>query len=98
MSGHSTRENREILGIPIKRSTVGRTVGEGESPKAHMNVPGKSDIGVVPTKSSNKPAQLAGAETMEGRPVTKGNLIQTTVTGTQCSDQARCGLDRVRQV
>jgi RNA-directed DNA polymerase len=98
MSGHSAHENREIPGIPVYRMPAGRTDGEGNSPTAIMNVSGKSDMGVVPMKRSNKPAPLVGAEMVEGRSVTKGNSTQPTVTGTQSPGQALSGLGRVREV
>ena len=98
MSGHSTHGNREIPGIPVQRATVVRTDGEGVSPTTVMHVPGKSDTGVVPMKRSNKSAPTADAEIVEGRPVTKGNSIQPTVTGTQYPGQTSSGLGRIRAV
>jgi group II intron reverse transcriptase/maturase len=62
-----------------------------------MHVSGESDIGIVPVKLLNKPAPLAGAETVEGRPMTKGNSEQPTVTGTPSPGQTSSGLSRVRE-
>jgi RNA-directed DNA polymerase len=53
-------------------------------------------------KRTNKGAQpehigQPPAEFVEKRPPAKGNLVQTTVTGTQGPEAALSGLDRVRE-
>ena len=54
-------------------------------------------------KRTNKGAQSRQwhdqppAEFVEKRPPAKGNRVQTTVTGTQGSEAALSGLDRVRE-
>jgi hypothetical protein len=62
-----------------------------------MHDAGKSDVGVVPVKSSNNPALAAGAETAEGRPTTNGNLFQPPATGAQYPATTLSGLERIRQ-
>ena len=50
-----------------------------------MNDCRKSDILVVPVKSSNKPDNV-GAERMEGRSVPKENKMQQNMHRTQCRE------------
>lgn len=62
----------------------------------------KSDEGIVSMKRANKGRQpeVTGerpAEFVEKRPSAKGNPGQTTVTGTQSSESALSGLDRIRE-
>jgi RNA-directed DNA polymerase len=61
-----------------------------------MNANGKSDTGIVPEKESNKIMRKV-AETLEGRPVTKGKPDQPTVTRTQSRGQTLIGLARIRR-
>ena len=61
-----------------------------------MNANGKSDIGIVPEKESNKIMRKV-AETLEERPVTKGKPDKPTVTRTQCRGQTLSGLARIRE-
>jgi hypothetical protein len=67
-----------------------------------MHATGKSDTGIVSEKRMNKGAQpsTAGqppAESVEKRPVAKGNSGQTTVSDTQGSPTAESGLARIRE-
>ena len=55
----------------------------------------KSDKGIVPVKQSNKEG-LPSAETVEGRPLPKGNSRQTTAVRTQSRAVASSGLAAVR--
>jgi RNA-directed DNA polymerase len=57
---------------------------------------GKSDRGVVPTKSPNN-APRGAAEAMEGRPRAKGNPDEQNVSRTQGRTDATNALDRIRQ-
>jgi RNA-directed DNA polymerase len=69
-----------------------------------MNGRGQSDSPVVPAKSANKPARggtahtRAGAESAEGRGLTKGNTGSKTRAGHRAGTSAPSALDRVRQV
>jgi len=67
-----------------------------------MNATGKSDTGVVSLKRTNKGAQpiqygQPPAESVERRPVAKGNSVQTTMTDTLRSEPVLSALDRVRE-
>lgn len=67
-----------------------------------MHVIGKSDTGVVSVKRTNKGAQPVQhgqppAESVERRPVAKGNSVQTTMTGTLRPEAMSSALDRVRE-
>jgi len=77
-------------------SHTGRTA-QALSRTAVMHDAGKSDVGVVPQKPSNKPAPVAGAEMVEGRPATNGNLFQPPATGALYPATTLSGLERVRQ-
>ena len=59
---------------------------------------GKSDNCVVPMKLSNKDGQAPSAEIVEGRRLTKGNLMQTATPRTQSRISVSPGLERVRRV
>jgi RNA-directed DNA polymerase len=61
-----------------------------------MHGRGKSDRGVVPTKSPNK-APSGAAEAREGRLRAKGNLDEQTASRTQRRVDASSALDRIRQ-
>ncbi len=77
--------------------------GKAKGRTPDMYAPGKSDGGIVSMKRTNKGAQShqrrdqPPAEFVEKRPPAKGNLVQTTVTGTQGPEAASNGLDRVRE-
>ena len=61
-----------------------------------MNEHGKSDRPVVPAKSPNNAGQ-PGAEGMEGRGLTTGNLRQQNALRTPNREGAPSALERVRQ-
>jgi len=96
MRGHSTHENREIPVVCVV-SQAARRSGKACGRKPAMNATGKSDIGIVPMRTSNKAGPMAAAEMKEGRPMTKENPEKPTVTRTQSLGQAMCGLDRIRK-
>lgn len=81
MFGNSTRENREIPGLPTGEQ-VGR-LGKAMSHKPDMIGPGKSDDRIVPTNGPNKRAQAAPAEDREGRRSTTENTEQSASPRTQ---------------
>jgi RNA-directed DNA polymerase len=56
----------------------------------------ESDNGIVPRKPSNQ-EQLCLREGVEGRPLTKGNMVQSPAARTQSRGPASRGLERVRQ-
>ena len=69
----------------------GRTVGEGDSHKAHRPVPEESDSGVVPMNHSNKEVKPL-AEGEEGRPLIKENTLQLNTSSTQSEIRVSQGL------
>lgn len=87
---------RSLHSPSCRRDEVGR-VAQVLNRNATMHDVGKSDVGVVPLKGQNKPGK-PGADVLEGRPATKGNLLQTTVTGAQYPEPTLSGLERIRQV
>lgn len=97
MSGHSTHENREIPTAPGMGAASSRTGREGASRTTAVYAMGKSDMGVVLMKPTNKAAPTAAAELVEGWPVTKGNSVQPTGTGTPSPAASSSGLQRVRE-
>ena len=78
-------------------------LGKARGRTPDMYTSGKSDGGIVSMKRTNKGEQSANrsdqplAEFVEKRPPAEGNLVQTTVTGTQGLESASSGLDRVRE-
>jgi RNA-directed DNA polymerase len=93
--GFFLRGSREI-----PRSLVAPAAGrigkaEGRTPMMHGR--GKSDGGVVPTKSPNKAGSSAAKE-MEGRPPAEGNTGQQNASRTQSRSDAPSALDRVRHL
>lgn len=58
---------------------------------------GKSDSFVVPGKSANNAGHATAAESMEGRGLAKGNVVETDARRTQSRERAPSGLERVRQ-
>lgn len=67
-----------------------------------MSALGKSDTGIVSMKRMNQdaPPMKVGqpsAESVEKRPVAKGNSGQATASGTQGPSSASSGLDRIRE-
>ncbi len=57
----------------------------------------KSDKGIVPMRSSNKDSVTVSAETVEGRPLAKGNSQQTTTSCTQRQESVSSDLEAVRK-
>src|SRR4051794_22325040 len=74
----------------------GRTVGEGDSHKAHLPVSEESDSGIVPMNHSNNDRKLL-AEGEEGRPLIKENTLQLNTSSTQSEIRVSQGLAGVRQ-
>ncbi len=60
-----------------------------------MDGRGKSDIPIVPGKPSNK-VERSAAEVVEGRGVTKGNLLEQNALRTQSRAGASSALEQVR--
>src|SRR5678815_129832 len=81
MFGYSTRENREIPGLPTEHG-AGR-LGKAMSHKPDMHDSGKSDDRVVPTNDPNNGARAAPAEDREGRRSTKENTEPSASPRTQ---------------
>jgi RNA-directed DNA polymerase len=96
MHGHLLHENREILEMFADNPSVIRALKAIGRTNA-MHVSRKSDSGVVPMKPSNNPVLSAGAETVEGRPLAKGNTDQTTTVRTQSRATVSRGLEGVRE-
>ncbi len=94
--------NREIPGL-TGSYPESALWGKARSRTPDMHGPGKSDGGIVSMKQTNKGAQPCrrrghrSAESVEKSPPAKGDLVQTTVTGTQRLESALIGLDRVRE-
>ena len=59
-----------------------------------MHGQGKSDLPIVPGKSSNK-AAFAAAEMMEGRGGTKGNAVRRSTRQTQSWESVSLALGRI---
>lgn len=74
MRENSMRENREVPETPTPDGGVGRS-GKVDDREPDMHVSGKSDKLVVPTKRANKAGQQAVEEPVEGRRLTKGNVL-----------------------
>ena len=93
MCGNSMRENREIPCFPREYVTRGRT-GENNTPVMHEH--GKSDSPIVPAKLPNK---AEAEEAVEGRGLTKGNVVQQNTPRTQSRNRnVPSALERVREV
>src|SRR6185436_1543440 len=93
MLGHSTRENREIPGLP---ATVGRS-GKAMSRKPDVHDPGKSDDRIVPTNDPNRD-EVVSTEDPEGRRSTKENTEPSPSPRTQGRERESRGLLGVREV
>src|ERR1035438_5241480 len=74
-------ENRETSETPAVKTGSG-TAGEGPGRTARMHVPEESDSGAVPMNHSNKDEKLL-AESEEGRPLIKENILQPSTHSTQ---------------
>ena len=61
-----------------------------------MNGPRKSDSSILPEKLPNKDPKGA-AEAMEGRGLTKGNLLEQNALRTQGRERVPSALERVRE-
>jgi retron-type reverse transcriptase len=61
-----------------------------------MHGQGKSDLSIVPAKSSNN-AAFAAAETMEGRGGAKGNAVRGSTRQTQSWESVSLALGRIRE-
>jgi RNA-directed DNA polymerase len=88
-------ENRETSETPAVKPGS-RTVGEGDSHTAHVNVPEESHDGIVPMNHSNKDEGPL-AENEEGRPSIKENAGQPHTYPTQSGDRVSQGLAGVRK-
>ena len=93
--------NREIPGATERIPRWVRSEKD-RSRTSDKDATGKSDTGIVPMKRTNKGAQPGNngqppAESVEGRSVAKGNAVQAPVSGTQGSQGASSGLDRIRE-
>jgi RNA-directed DNA polymerase len=97
MRGNSLHGNREIPVTAIVDGSMARS-GKGKTLTPGTHATGKSDDGIVPEKSSNKDGPPTSAETMEGRPPTKGNSVPTATPPTQSGIGVSPGLHRVREV
>ncbi len=102
MYANSLDGNREIPGVTSCNLQLARS-GKAKGRTPDMYATGKSDGGIVPMKRTNKGVQSRKrrdqppAEFVEKSPPAKGNLFQTVVTGTQGSEAASIGLNRVRE-
>ena len=102
MYANSLYGNREIPGVTGCHPQPARS-GKAKGRTPDMYAPGKSDGGIVSMKRTNKGVQSRQgrdqppAEFVEKRPSAKGNLVQTTVTGTQGPEAAPIELIRVRE-
>jgi hypothetical protein len=85
------RENREISWLLAVTESQPQGEGQGQNPE--MNDHEKSHVPIVPTKLRNKAAK-AGADGVEGRGATKGNLIGQNARRTQSRGSAPNALDR----
>ena len=74
-------ENRESSEMPVADEAAGRRA-KATSRKARAHVSEGSDSGVVPMKRSNNDG-MSSAESVEGRPLTKENTLQSNTQPTQ---------------
>src|SRR5271165_4626878 len=88
-------ENRETSEIPTAKPGS-RTAGEGSGHTARMHVSEESDSGAVPMNHSNKDEKLL-AESEEGRPLIKENILQPSTHSTQSEARVSQGLAGVRK-
>jgi RNA-directed DNA polymerase len=92
MHGHSLRGNREILETS---GSMPDRLGKATNHTPNMHVTRKSDRCVVPKKEPNK--GINPAEVLEGRRLTKGNMLQIAEAWTQSRITSLPGLERVRE-
>jgi len=95
MCGNSLHGNREIPSTPAADGARGRPE-QVHDRTSGMHVGGKSDVGIVPKKSSNN--DTTSAEAMEGRPATEGKTLPSAASWTQSQSDAWSGLQRVREL
>jgi RNA-directed DNA polymerase len=95
MRGNSLRGKREIPGVPIDVSRMGR-LGKAKSRPPSVYARGKSDDCVVPEKPPNNDGVDPSAEVVEGRRSTKGNPMSEAVSRTQSRIDASISRHRVR--
>ncbi len=95
MRGNSLRGKREIPGVPIDASRMGR-LGKAKSRPPSVSARGKSDDCVVPEKPPNNDGVDPSAEVVEGRRSTKGNPMSGAVSRTQSRNDASISRHRVR--
>jgi hypothetical protein len=88
-------ENRETSEMPAVKPG-NRTASEGPGRTARMHVPEESDSGVLPMNHSNKDEKLL-AESEEGRPLIKENILQPSTYSTQSEARVSQGLASVRK-
>lgn len=93
--------NREVPGATERIPRWVRSEKD-KSRTSDVDATGKSDTDIVSMKRTNKGAQPGNngqppAESVERRPVAKGNAVQAPVSGTQGSQGASSGLDRIRE-
>jgi len=88
-------ENRETSETPAVKPG-NRTAGEGLGRTTRMYVPEESDSGVLPMNHSNKDEKLS-AESEEGRPLIKENILQPSTHSTQSEARVSQGLAGVRK-
>ena len=94
--GNSMRENREIPYLPPGDGPGGRA-GKVDDRNPAMHRHGKSDSSILPTKPLNKARKLA-AEVVEGRGLTKENVLQQNTRRTQSREPCvPSALERVRR-
>jgi RNA-directed DNA polymerase len=91
------RENREIRWAAHGMGDGREPRGEGRGRKPSMHTHRKSDGPVVPTKPSNNPSILEGAEAVEGSGPPKGNAAGETRSGRRAGSTGSSDLDRVRE-
>jgi hypothetical protein len=90
------RENREIPYLPPGDGPGGRA-GKVDDRNPAMHRHGKSDSSILPTKPLNKARKLA-AEVVEGRGLTKENVLQQNTRRTQSREPCvPSALERVRR-
>jgi len=54
-------------------------------------------MGIVPTKPPNKAGEILAAEVVEGRPVTKENIVESNTRPTQSGERVSQRLHGVRE-
>ena len=95
-SRNCTRENRETSsasgGLPGRRTGLG---SQRRNPGRHASE--ESNTGIVPAKLPNQAGEILAAEAVEGRPVTKENIVESNTRPTQSGERVSQGLHGVRE-